>query len=135
MKVEQMDMFGAHRVIRTRRAFPRLPSVLRPSGSVGSLLARFRSFHAANPEVYVAICDIARDMKELGFETAGIGLIFERLRWLSAIRTRGDDFKLNNSYRAFYARLIMESAPDLVGFFRLREQRAPRVAESDTREN
>jgi len=33
------------------------------------------------------------------------------------------DYSLNNSYRAFYARLIMRNAPDLDGFFEVRAQK------------
>jgi hypothetical protein len=118
----QMDMFGDHRTIRTRRAKPRLPKTLQP-GTGGTMAERFQSFHALNPEVYLAIVEIARDLKGLGFNRGGMKMIFERLRWLHAIDTKGDDFKLNNNFTAFYARLVMEMEADLAGFFEIREQR------------
>lgn len=38
--------------------------------------------------------------------------------------TSDPDFKLNNSYRAYYARLIMAQEPDLAGLFALRKSEA-----------
>lgn len=32
----------------------------------------------------------------------------------------GDEYKLNNDYRAFYARLLMANEPELAGFFETR---------------
>jgi hypothetical protein len=85
---------------------------------------RFELFHRANPHVYDAIVQIARDLKQRGFKSCGMKLIFERLRWLTAIETRGDGFKLNNVYTAFYARFVMSREVDLKGFFRVREAEA-----------
>lgn len=83
----------------------------------------FEDFHRANPSVYTMIVDIAHSLKKTGFRKCGIALIFERLRWVYAIQTQGDDYRLNNNYRAFYARLVMEKESGLNNFFRVREQR------------
>ena len=123
--VAQLDMFAGEQKVRSRRRLPRVPALLQPPrGGTGlTLLERFQAFHAANPEVYMAIVEIARDLQNMGFERTGIGLIFERLRWLHALQTKGDEYKLNNNHRAFYARLIMGQEPDLDGFFHVREQK------------
>jgi hypothetical protein len=117
----QLDMFGGERRVVTRRARPRLPATLRPAAGE-TMAERFVEFHRLNPQVYVAIVDIARDLVALGFAKCGMKMIFERLRWLSAIETKGDEFKLNNNYTSFYARLVMEAEPDLAGFFETRER-------------
>ena len=82
----------------------------------------FREWHAKNPHVLEAIVGCARELKEAGMKTCGIDLIFCRLRWIEAMRTRGDTFKLNDHWRAYYARLVMHRHEDLSGFFRLRGQ-------------
>jgi hypothetical protein len=43
------------------------------------------------------------------------------------LSTRGDEFKLNNDYRAPYARLIMRREPDLDGLFETRRSIADEV--------
>ncbi len=89
----------------------------------GTMAERFEEFHRLNPHVYELIMDIALELKKAGHQRAGMKLIFERIRWLYYIGTKGDDFKLNNNYTAFYARLVMEHRDDLEGFFQLRRQR------------
>ena len=51
-------------------------------------------------------------------------MLFEVLRWDHLMRTNAQDFKLNNNYTAYYARLIMETETDLRGIFQTRELRA-----------
>lgn len=105
-------------------AFP--PDIVSP-GDVdadATLADRFEAFATANPAVEESIVAIARELRDKhGIERVGIALIFERLRWLYAIRTQGDAYRLNNSFRAFYARRIMERHGDLAGFFEVRRQR------------
>jgi hypothetical protein len=84
---------------------------------------RFREFHEENPHVYEEIVRLCRKAKERGRQRWGIGGVFEVLRW-SWLKTTGEEFKLNNNHRAFYARLVMEREPDLAGFFQLREHTA-----------
>jgi len=89
-----------------------------------SIHDRFTDFHVLNPSVYKAIVEIARVMQGRGIPKMGIALIFERLRWLHFIDTRGaEGFKLSNDFRAEYARLIMRQEPSLAGFFEIRELR------------
>jgi hypothetical protein len=89
----------------------------------GPLQERFEEFHRLNPAVLDAITRIATQLKGRGFQRAGMKLIFERLRWLYALQTSGEEYKLNNNYTAFYARLVMHLHPTLEGFFKLRKQR------------
>ena len=89
-----------------------------------SIAERFADFHIQNPDVYQAIVEIARVMKGRGIHKMGIALIFERLRWLHFIDTKGDEgFKLSNDFRSEYSRLIMRQEPSLAGFFEIRELR------------
>ena len=83
----------------------------------------FMEFHEANPEVYQELRKLSLDLVDHGRERYGIGGLFEVLRWHRAMRTTDDeqeDFKLNNNYRALYARLLMLVEPRLRGFFETR---------------
>jgi len=101
----------------------RVPN-LNTNGITGPIQQRFEMFHKQNPGVYDLIVEIAADLKNRGFKRCGMKFIFERIRWLYALQTKStDDFKLNNDYTAYYARLVMYRQRALEGFFRLREQR------------
>lgn len=84
----------------------------------------FQAFHAANPHVYHALRRLAVGMVRRGQARIGIKMLFEVLRWQYAMSTTDahSDFKLNNSYAPFYARLLMDNEPELAGAFELRTQ-------------
>lgn len=95
--------------------------VIPPDRVEGETLAeRFARFHDLNPHVYVALRRLARDLIEAGRSRVGIGMLFEVLRWQRMIATRGDEWLLNNDYRAPYARLLMDREPELAGIFETR---------------
>lgn len=104
--------------------------VVPPVGHVGpqgeSIYDAFVRFHAENPHVYVDLVRLARQAKRRDVSKIGIGMLFEVLRWGRLLQTRGDDFKLNNNFRAYYARMIMLREPDLDGIFELRQLHAGR---------
>jgi hypothetical protein len=90
-----------------------------------SIAQRFAEFHAKSPEVYSTLVALARQwVAKTGRRRLGIATLFERARWELAISTCDPDFKLNNSYRAYYARLIMAQEQDLNGLFALRKSQA-----------
>lgn len=84
---------------------------------------QFEQFHQANPHVYAALRRLALDAARRG-RKLGIAMIFEVLRWQYAMHTTdaASEFKLNNNYRAFYARLLMDSEPELANYFETRTQ-------------
>ena len=88
----------------------------------GDTEQRFEAFHSHNPHVYRHIVEIALDLKSRGFTKGGIRMIYERLRWLYAIQTSGDIYKLNDHFHSYYARLVMATVPALDGFFETRER-------------
>jgi hypothetical protein len=91
-----------------------------------SIKRQFEMFHAANPLIYDALLKYSRQAKAAGKQHYSISIVFERVRWHMHIETTdySDDFKLNNNYKAYYARLLMEREPDLEGFFQLRRLKA-----------
>jgi hypothetical protein len=87
------------------------------------LAKKFDEFHAANPHVYEALVVLARRFRERRRDAkTGIGMLYEVLRWEYYLNTTSDDeYKLSNSYRAFYARLIMQNEHDLEGIFNTKQ--------------
>lgn len=91
----------------------------------GTLAERFEVFHRDNPHVYRTLVRLAREwVNTTGRRKLGISMLFERARWDLAIQTNADDFRLNNSHRAFYARLIAAQERDLADLFELRSSQA-----------
>jgi hypothetical protein len=97
------------------------------AASGGKLEERFLAFHEANPQVYSALKRLARQAIARGHRTIGIGMLWEVLRWelFLGAEDPGDPegYKLNNSYRSRYARLLMANEHDLFGVFETRELR------------
>jgi phage terminase large subunit GpA-like protein len=81
---------------------------------------RFLEFHRLNPKVYTLLVEGAKKVKAVGYKRYSINTLFEIVRWHNDIDTKGDEFKLNNNHRAFYARMIMKNNPELDGMFRTR---------------
>lgn len=91
---------------------------------LSKLAIKFELFHAQNPHVYPVLVGLARDMKRIGAKKGSIAQVFEVARWNISIQTNDPDYRLQNSYRAFYARLIMHQEPDLDKFFNVRSSKA-----------
>jgi hypothetical protein len=83
---------------------------------------RFERFHEQNPHVYRLLTDLARRWKiATGGQKLGIRTLWEQLRWQLATAATGVDYKLNDHFTSFYARLIERQEPDLRGLFELRK--------------
>lgn len=79
----------------------------------------FLRFHSENVSVYLELRDLALEYQRTGVYV-GIAHLFEVLRHNRWLRTRGDQFKLNNNYRSRYARLLMSEEPELADYFETR---------------
>lgn len=83
-----------------------------------TLSQRFERFHAENPRVYQELMLLAYEWKRrTGGRKLGMKSLYERVRWELALATSDPDFKLNNSFTPFYARLLMLRNPELRGLF------------------
>lgn len=101
-----------------------LPPLVKPSYEKGQTIRQqWWAFHCANLHVYDLLKKMALELKAQGYQKCSISLLWERLRWESYIQTQGSgEYKLSNSHRAFYSRLLMAREPELKGFFRLAHQ-------------
>lgn len=90
-------------------------------GGPSVLFQRFVRFHQDNPRVLALLLRFADELIAAGRPRFGIAALWERMRWFVAIETRSDvGLKLNNSYRSFYARLLLLLRPALVGVLETR---------------
>lgn len=81
----------------------------------------WRAFHNANPQVWDLFERFALELVAAGRRHAGARMIWERMRWEILLTTRGDvEFKLNDHWPPFYARLFLEQHPELGDFFETR---------------
>lgn len=87
---------------------------------------RFLNYHKDNPHIYDELKKLCFKAKQNGRHKAGIGMMWEVMRWQRFLATRDPEgYKLNNSYRSRYARLIMENEKELEHFFDVRKLRTP----------
>jgi hypothetical protein len=80
----------------------------------------FEQFHLQNHHVWQLFEKYVLMIIQKDFKHYGAAAVFERIRWHVQIETTGQEFKLNNNYRAYYARKFEDEYPDYAGFFRIR---------------
>jgi DNA-binding GntR family transcriptional regulator len=100
-----------------------VPAVVRSiiSGRTSTITERFQSWLAENEDFYNTLAEMARQfLAETGSNKLGIQQLIEAARWNHSIRTRSADFKINNDYGSFLARLLMHDHADLVDVFDIR---------------
>ena len=74
-------------------------------------------FHNEHPEVWELFVHFTQTMIRKGYPNYSVNAIFERIRWEKDEGGDGvNQFKLNNNYRAFYARRFMRMYPQYDGF-------------------
>jgi len=85
---------------------------------------KFNEYDRANPQVYEMFKKLAMQVKRIGFKRFSAEMIVNQIRWKSAIKTKNDDFKINNNYKAFLSRKLMQEVPEMEGFFETRKSKA-----------
>lgn len=139
--VEQLDLLSPAAAVRefdraasyplvanvadvTRWEPPQEPPVWATSGHP----AEWWKFHTEHPEVGRALVGLARPLVRAGHKRIGISLLWETLRYRTMLGSRPDEspWRLNHNHRAFYARWLGETYPELADVFELRESAAER---------
>tara|TARA_R100001086_G_scaffold240621_1_gene166881 strand:- start:78 stop:446 length:369 start_codon:yes stop_codon:yes gene_type:complete len=94
------------------------------STRLDEMRSQVKAFHSEHPEVWDLFVRFTKEILRRGFKHYSVNAIFERIRWEVDTVGRNDqyEFKLNNNYRAFYARRFMRMYPQHDGFFRTRRQ-------------
>jgi hypothetical protein len=84
---------------------------------------KFNKFHKENPQVYKILVHLTEKAYANGREKIGIKMLFEVFRWEVLVSTNDPEFKINNNYAPYYARLIMQENPRFGEMFETREIR------------
>jgi hypothetical protein len=72
-------------------------------------------WHKKNPHVYELFKRFSMQAINCGHRNLSAWLIVNRIRWETSVETQGDDFKINNDYIAYYARLFMHRLSGISG--------------------
>jgi hypothetical protein len=91
-----------------------------PDDPSNPLVAAFEKFHAENPKVYELFSKFALQAIAAGRTRFGARMIWNRIRWYTAVETSDPDFKLNDHHSPYYARMFMRDHPRYEGFFETR---------------
>lgn len=83
---------------------------------------RFAEFHAKNPHILRELERRAMRLLEVGAPRIGVKALWESMRYDALVRTDARDWKLNNSYTACYARLLIDRNPQLAGVIETRRR-------------
>lgn len=86
------------------------------------LLAKFKMYHRENPEVWEEFKSMATQMLKVTDRYSHVTMI-EVMRWNSDIKG-GDPFKINNDFKALYARLMIYHYSAFKDFFELRRMKS-----------
>lgn len=87
---------------------------------------KFDEYHRLNPQVANALEQMAYDLIKRGRRKIGIKMLMEVLRWNYQMKTDdpNSDFKINNNYAPYYARLLIARNPQWADVFELRTIRS-----------
>jgi hypothetical protein len=92
---------------------------------IESIREQFERFDAENPHVYEELMRLVLNAYDAGHRRIGIAMVYETMRYNILMRTLArDGFKLNNNYKAYYARKLIADFPQLDGVIETRELRA-----------
>ncbi|MER9628867.1 hypothetical protein [Mesorhizobium sp. M0296] len=89
-----------------------------------AITARFERFHNENPHVYSMFQRFSLKAIQAGMKRLSGHFILARMRWESAIETKGDPFKINDNYSAYYVRKFIADFPQYAATFETRRIRA-----------
>ena len=85
-------------------------------------MLRYEAFKEANPWVIESLTKMCYNIYNNGRDRYGIAALVEVLRYQHAVaQDPNSEFKVNNNYRAYMAREIMQNNPMLDGFFSTRK--------------
>lgn len=103
------------------RAMPQAETQLSLLDEPTDLERRYQAWITANPQVLPTYERVAKEALTSG-KKFSISLLTERIRWECHMQTIPDDsgFKINNDYRAYIARDLIQRIPKLADVLELR---------------
>jgi len=88
-----------------------------------SIREGFKEFHRENPQIYKEFEKQALLGIERGRSKISAKLIINWIRWNAVLRSSDQNFKINDAYQAYYARLFILNYPEHEKIFELRKLR------------
>jgi len=96
---------------------------------------KFEVYDAENPHIWPLFVRFTFETIERGYQHYSVNGIFERIRWHTSVEAKpapgdppnpdsGGSLKINDHYRAYYARKFNDTFPRYDGYFRTRKLRA-----------
>lgn len=102
----------------------------RPTFLGDHIMFEFLCYNAANPDIYAALIELARRVKNAGHKRCSARVLWETIRFRRMVsRKPGQKWVLNNTYLPYYVRLIEQNEPELRDFFEKRKSRADQLDE------
>ena len=83
----------------------------------------FREFHNENPHIYREFEKQAIRAIRKGRTKLSAKLIINWIRWNEYLRSSDQNFRINDAYQSYYARLFLQRNPKHEGIFELRKLR------------
>lgn len=83
---------------------------------------RSLNFDNENPEIYELFKKCAYKAQKAGHKKYSANGIFEYIRWKLIVEKK-HEYKMNNNYRAYYARKLMNEDDNFIGFFEIRREK------------
>jgi hypothetical protein len=94
---------------------------------------KFHDFDRQNPQVFEEMLRGARQFRAEGRSISGIEVLANQIRYEPVETNHTDPYKLNNNFKAFYARKLQMVDPSLCGLFGMRESAADDLILEDGR--
>lgn len=115
------------------RGPPTLFDAEQPAWSSAGLPLAWWRFHMEHPGVGEQLAALARAVLRQGHDRISIAMLWETLRFRYMQGSRLDETgpRLPNAHRAYYARWLMETHPDLDGVFSTRPTRTEQPEGTD----
>jgi len=86
----------------------------------------FCSYHQSNPQIYNKYEELTLELIEKGVKHYGTMDMLGAIRWTTAVSGTGQ-YKVNNNYAPYYARLFEKRNPQHTGFFRMRKSKYDKI--------
>lgn len=96
-----------------------------PENPRSEMEKKFWEYHRKNPHIYWAFDRFSHEAVRSRRDSFGASMVIERVRWYLNVETDSDDgFKVNNNFKAYYARLWTRNNPQHKGLYYKRRLRA-----------
>ena len=97
--------------------------LFKPTHKKSKLAQQWDECKEKQPDLLLKLAEIARKLQARGYSQYSISGLFHILRWETDETTGDLGLKVNNNHQPFAARELMETYPELKGFFKTREQK------------